>query len=229
MQPYFMPYIGYFQLINAVDKFVIYDDVNYINRGWVNRNQVLINGNPSMITVPLKESSQNKLINEIEVSSDVKWKQKMLKTIELSYKKAPFFSEFFSVFEKILNSDYSTISQLNFASIQLVCEYLEIHRNVDLSSSLYNNQHLSGQERILDICIKERANHYINPIGGIELYDKAYFNLSGVNINFLKSNPIEYCQTNNRTNFVQNLSMLDVLMNNGKSEIKIFLSNYNLI
>ncbi len=229
MQPYFIPYIGYFQLINAVDKFVIYDDVNYINRGWVNRNQVLINGKPSMITVPLKDASQNKHINEIEVTSDEKWKEKMLRTIELAYKKAPFFSEVFSVFKKNLYSDYLTISQLNLGSIKFVCEYLEINTIVDVSSSIYNNQILSGQERILDICIKERANHYINPIGGIELYDKAYFNLSGVNINFLKSNPIEYCQTNNRTNFVQNLSILDVLMNNGKYEIKSFLSNYKLI
>ena len=90
MQPYFMPYIGYLQLMNAVDKFVLYDDVNYINKGWINRNRILVNGQAYLFTIPLKEASQNRLINEIYLSNDPKWKGKLLKTIEQGYKKAPF-------------------------------------------------------------------------------------------------------------------------------------------
>jgi hypothetical protein len=151
----------------------------------------------------------------------------MLKTIELSYKKTPFFPEVFSVFEKILNSDYLTISQLNLASIKLVCEYLEINTNIELSSSLYNNQHLSGQERILDICTREGANQYINPIGGIEIYNKVLFNDSRVRINFLKTHKIEYVHS--APEFVPWLSILDVVMNNGKEKTSIFLNNYSLV
>jgi hypothetical protein len=227
MQPYFLPYIGYFQLINAVDKFVIYDDVNYINRGWVNRNQVLINGKPSMITVPLKEASQNKLIKEIEVSTDEKWKVKMLRTIELSYKKAPFFSEVFLLVQTILNSDYQTIAQLNLTSIKLVCKYLAIDTTLEVSSKKYDNKDLSGQQRILDICSKEGAKHYINPIGGIELYESAYFNESNITINFLKSNPVIYNQLGNE--FVPWLSILDVMMYNGREKTNSLLNNFSLV
>jgi hypothetical protein len=227
MQPYFMPYIGYFQLINAVDKFVIYDDVNYINKGWINRNQILINNKPSIITVPLKGASQNKKINEIFVSSDEKWKSKMLRTIELSYKKAPFFNEVFLLFQNILNSNYQTISQLNLQSIKLICNYLSLNTTLDLSSNLYNNQIFAGQQRILDICIKENINQYINPIGGFDLYDKTYFEKSGVNINFIKSNPVIYKQYTDE--FVPWLSILDVLMFNGKVKTKVILNNFSLI
>ena len=96
MQPYLFPYIGYFQLINAVDTFVVYDDVNYIKKGWINRNSILVNEKPFLFTVDLKEVSQNKLINEITIDENSNWKKNILRTIELSYKKAPFFFRNFS-------------------------------------------------------------------------------------------------------------------------------------
>ncbi|MDR6194877.1 WbqC family protein [Siphonobacter sp. SORGH_AS_0500] len=95
MQPYLFPYIGYFQLLNAVDKFVIYDDVAFINRGWINRNSILNNGKAQLFTVPLKEASQNKLIHEISIDTDQKWRDKLLKTIQQNYKKAPHFAAVF--------------------------------------------------------------------------------------------------------------------------------------
>ena len=91
MQPYFFPYLGYWQLMNIVDKFVIYDDVNYIKRGWINRNRILVEGKPFYIHVPVMKASQNKIINEMEVFVDSSLRKKELKTIELAYKKAPFF------------------------------------------------------------------------------------------------------------------------------------------
>ena len=227
MQPYFLPYIGYFQLINAVDKFVIYDDVNFINRGWINRNNVLINGKKSYINVPLKEASQNKLINEIFISTDINWQRKMIRTIELAYKKAPFFLEVFSAFKKILESKNETISQLNANLIIAVCQYLCIDTSIQLSSSIYENKNLNGQERILDICLKEGAKQYINPIGGVDLYDSNYFDKAGVKINFIKSNHIAYTQHSDE--FTPWLSILDVLMFNSKEKVSLFLNNYSLI
>jgi hypothetical protein len=227
MQPYFFPYIGYFQLINAVDKFIIYDDVNYINRGWINRNKVLINGKESFITVPLKEASQNKLINEVLISTDVKWQVKMIRTVEQAYKKAPFFPEVFTIFKNIMESESSTIAELNYRSIIALCNYLSINTHIQISSSIYINKELSGQERILDICKQEGAAHYINPIGGMELYDINYFNNKGININFIQSNPISYQQYGNE--FVQWLSIIDVLMFNGSDKVNTYLNNYCLI
>ena len=114
MQPYFFPYIGYFQLINSVDKFIIYDDVNFINRGWVNRNNLLSNGNKLLVTVPLKKSSQNKLINEVEISYEVDWKGKFIKVFESLYKKSPYFNEVIELIGRIFENDFKYIYVITF-------------------------------------------------------------------------------------------------------------------
>ncbi len=227
MQPYIFPYIGYFQLINAVDKFVIYDDVNFINKGWINRNRILNNGKDSLFTIPLKEASQNKLINEIDINWDIAWKSKFLKTLEQCYKKAPFYSEILPIIEQTLSVDNDPVSKVIEHNLRLVCDYLGIKTEIVSSSAIYQNTHLKAQERILAICLQEKVSQYINPIGGLELYDKDFFETKGVQLNFVKSNPIEYPQFKNK--FVPWLSMIDVLMFNSKEKIKEFLDNYELI
>lgn len=227
MQPYIFPYIGYFQLINAVDKIVIYDDVNFINRGWINRNRILVNGKDSLFTIPLKDASQNKLINEIDVNWDPAWKNKFLKTIEQSYKKAPFYQEGLEIIEKTLNIEDLNTSNVIFNNLNVICEYLDITTELIPSSAIYQNTDLKAQERILDICLQEKANHYINPIGGLELYDKSYFESKGLKLNFIKSKPVVYKQFKN--DFVPWLSMIDVLMFNSKETIQGFLNEYELV
>ena len=227
MQPYIFPYIGYFQLINAVDKFVIYDDVNFINRGWINRNRILVNGKDSLFTIPLKDASQNKLINEIDVNWDAAWKNKFLKTIEQSYKKAPFYKEGLEIIEKTLNIEDLNTSNVIFNNLKVICEYLDITTELIPSSAIYQNTDLKAQERILDICLQEKANHYINPIGGLELYDKSYFESKGLKLNFIKAKPVIYKQFKN--DFVPWLSMIDVLMFNSKETIQGFLNEYELV
>jgi hypothetical protein len=212
MQPYFLPYLGYFQLINYVDKFIIYDDVNYINRGWINRNNILINGNSHLITVPLNSSSQNKVIRDIHVLNENKWKEKMLKTITSNYSKAPFFLEVASMLEAILMNSYSNISELNFNALKEISAYLKINTEFVCTSSIYGNSHLNGQARIIDVCLKEKANYYINPINGKELYDKSIFQREGISINFIQMGNINYKQFNN--SFVDFLSIVDVMMFN---------------
>lgn len=227
MQPYIFPYIGYFQLIKAVDKFVIYDDVNFINRGWINRNRILVNGKDSLFTIPLKEASQNKLINEIEVNWDDAWKSKWLKTLEQSYKKAPFFQQVLPIIEQTLGQEKAIVSEIIVENLKLINAYLGITTEIISSSSIYQNTELKAQTRIVDICLQEKANHYINPIGGIELYQKEVFEEKGIQLNFIKSKPVQYPQLKNE--FVPWLSILDVLMFNSVEQIQTFLDSYELV
>jgi hypothetical protein len=226
MQPYFFPYIGYFQLINAVDKFIIYDDVNYINRGWINRNNILVNDAAHLIQVPLVGASQNKLINEIEIVPDTKWKNKLLKTIHQSYVKAPFLNPIYTLVESVLTEETKSISALNLAAIKSVCDYIGIQTEIITSSADYNNKHLKAEHRILDICEQESADTYINPSGGIELYDKSTFLHKNINLQFLKSNNIAYNQ--NKNEFIPWLSIIDLLMCLDKDELNNYLKQYQL-
>ena len=227
MQPYIFPYIGYFQLIKAVDKFVLYDDVNFINRGWINRNRILVNGTDSMFTIPLKDASQNKLINEIDVNWDDNWKSKFLKTIEQSYKKAPFYENVLPIIKKTIDVQEVQFSKIIENNLRLICDYLDIRTEIISSSTIYQNTDKKAQERILDICLQEKANHYINPIGGLELYGKELFAKENRQMNFIKSLPVEYKQFKNE--FVPWLSIIDVMMFNSTEEINKFLDNYELI
>jgi hypothetical protein len=226
MQPYFFPYIGYFQLIAAVDKFVIYDDVNFINRGWINRNNILINGKAGLISVPLNGASQNKRIKDIAPVLDQKWRITLLKTIEQNYIKAPFFDVVYPMLVKVIYADASTISEFNYTRIKSVCEYLGITTSLIPSSEIYANRELKGQYRIMDICKKENAQHYINPIGGMELYNREVFRKEGISLNFIKSELPPYKQFTD--NFTPALSIIDVLMFCGSDEIKVQLNRFRL-
>ena len=229
MQPYFFPYIGYFQLINAVNRFIIYDDVNYIKQGWVNRNNILINGEKNMFTIPLEKASPNNKINETLINLNLYngWKVKFLKSLDHSYKKAPHFNNIFQLLMDFFSKEYTQISTLNVEIIKKVAGYLGITTEIINSSSMYNNANLNGQKRVLDICFRENATHYINPIGGLELYSKEDFKKNEIKLNFIKSKPIEYRQFKNE--FVPWLSIIDVMMFNSPSEICEMLNQYELV
>ncbi len=227
MQPYFFPYIGYFQLINTVDKFIIYDDVNFINKGWINRNNVLVNGNSKLITIPLKDASQNKLINEVFVLNNQKETNKILKTIELSYKKAPFFDTVYSIIQLCIHTDADSIAGYNLKILKEICMYLNISTVFVNTSTVYNNSHLKSQDRILDICLQENANIYVNPIGGINLYSREIFEDKNIHLYFIKPKSIVYPQFKNL--FIPWLSIIDVLMFNSKEEVIELLNQYELI
>ena len=227
MQPYILPYIGYLQLMANVDKFIFYDDVAFINRGWINRNRVLMNGKDFMFTIPLKEASQNKLINEIHIDNAVNWRPKFLKSIEQSYKKAPFYPEIYPMIEKIVNNNSEKINDYIIDSFELLNVYLGIKTTIIRSSSSYQNTHLKAQERILDICKQEKANHYVNPIGGMELYQKERFEQEKIKLSFIKTKSIQYTQFKNE--FIPWLSILDVLMFNDSDKIQGFLNEFELV
>ena len=226
MQPYFVPYIGYWQLLNAVDKYVIYDDVNFINRGWINRNRILVNGSPKYFNVPLQGKSQNKLINEVTVNNDPILVAKNLRAIDGAYKKAPFFNDVYPIVEKILNCSKSNIAEYNAYSFNVLCEYLDISTTMILSSSIDKNTSLKGQEKIIDICRQLNATEYYNAIGGRELYSQSAFEANNIKLHFLNTKSIEYKQFNNT--FVPNLSIIDVMMFNDKNTITRMLNMYTL-
>ncbi|HLV23610.1 MAG TPA: WbqC family protein [Moheibacter sp.] len=229
MQPYIFPYIGYFQMVNAVDKFVFYDDVNFIKKGWINRNRILVNGQDCMLTVPLLKASQNNLILESYLRKDTygEWKDKLLQTLELNYKKASHFEEIFPLLKTFFEADYDTISEMAIESVKSVSRYLGLNTEFILSSETYENKGMERQERLIDICKIEKANHYINALGGQELYKKEDFKKEGIQLDFIKTQPITYKQFNNE--FVPWLSIIDVLMFNSKEEIAEMLNKYELV
>lgn len=228
MQPYIFPYIGYFQLIKAVDTFVFYDDVNFIKRGWINRNKILINGEESLISLPCIKASQNKEIKDIEIDlSDSQYK-KTLKSISFSYKNAPFYNDVFPIVENCLESNNKLISDLAIESVNVICNYLGIKTKFEISSQRYTHtKGLEKAERLIEIAKLEKAESYINPIGGQAIYTKQYFKSHNINLQFLKPVIKEYKQYNNL--FVPNLSIIDVLMFNSIEEIHLMLDNFEII
>lgn len=227
MQPYVFPYIGYFSLIDAVDRFVFYDDVNYIKNGWVNRNQILVNQKPLYFTIPLQDQSSFSKINEIKIHSR-KWIEKTLKTIEQTYKKAPYYNNVFPFIQKTFLYDTELISEMAKESILNTCQYLSIKTSFISTSAVYENQTLKAQERVIDICKKEGATIYINAIGGMELYDHKTFSKNGISLYFMKQRPIFYNQFKYKE-FIPWLSIIDVMMHNDPKEIADFFHEYDLI
>lgn len=226
MQPYFFPYIGYWQLINTVDTFVIYDDVNFIKRGWVNRNNILVNNTAKLVSVPLIKASQNKLINQISVFTDDNWQEKFLRTIKLSYQKAKYFESVNSLIERIVLFNENNLAKFLTNQILEICYYLNIDTKIEVSSMKYDNQSLKAESRILDICKQEKASLYINPQGGKELYNATNFRKEGIELKFLNTGNIRYSQL--KSEFVPYLSIIDVLMFNPKEKVKELLLEFNL-
>jgi len=228
MQPYIFPYIGYFQMISTVDKFVFYDDVNYIKGGWINRNRILINNLPQYFTIPLIKASPNRLINEIEFDTSNKDYSKLTQKIQQTYRKAPYFKEVFPIIEDILNHKTTYISELAIYSVITICQYLDIDTKFFVSSKDFNeSKGIDRADRLIDICKKENCDTYINAIGGQELYSKEYFSESGIKLFFIESEKITYKQFGDE--FCPWLSIIDVLMFNEKEEIKQMLNKHKLI
>lgn len=229
MQPYIFPYIGYFQLISAVDKFVFYDDVNFIKQGWINRNKILVSGQGHLFTVPLSKANSFTLIKDTMINNKLYgiWKMKFLQTLAQSYKNAPYFSSIYTLITEVLNHMHTHISDLAIDSIQTVSRYLNLKTDFIISSRSYNNRNLERQERLFDICRQENCTHYINAIGGQDLYKKEDFLKEGIQLDFIKSLPLDYKQFKNP--FIPHLSIVDILMFNSPEEINYLLTKYELI
>jgi len=227
MQPYFFPYIGYWQLIHAVSRFVIYDDVNYIKGGWINRNRLLINGNPAYITVPLHQPSSFKRICDITLQPSPSWRDKRVKMIETTYRRAPSFAVVFPVVEQLIRYETDSLPDYLAHQLRTLSAFMGINTEFVTTSRRYENNDLAGQQRVLDICDREGATTYINPQGGQELYDPVIFRDRGISLRFMVTRPLRYRQRS--AGFVPNLSIIDALMEIGPVEIRPHLEAFDLI
>lgn len=227
MQPYFFPYIGYWQLINLVDKFVIYDNIQFTKRGWIRRNRILLNCEDKMISLPIKKDSDYLNVDERYLSDDfLKERNKMINQIKMAYRKAPEFESVFPMIEESLNCEKYNLFDFLYNSILLVLNYLEIDTEIIISSSIDMDHSLKNKDRVIATCKALGGEVYINPIGGTELYDKKEFIDEGIELQFIKTDSIQYNQYNN--SFIPNLSIIDVMMFNSKSEIKKMLEHYSI-
>lgn len=224
MQPYFIPYIGYYQLIKSVDTFVFCDDVTYIKNGWINRNRILLDGRDYLFTIQLKHASQNVKINTLEIIDN---RMKLLMTFKHAYKKAPFFKEVEPLLHSIFESEEYNLSRFIINTNNQITSFLGINTKILISSEIVKNEELKKQDRVIDMCKILEATTYINPIGGTSLYFKTDFANAGINLFFLKPQLKKYKQFNN--NFIPSLSILDVMMFNSVDCIQAMLDDYELL
>jgi hypothetical protein len=228
MQPYLFPYVGYYQLMHAVDRFVIADDVTFIKQGWINRNQLLVNGSSSYFTVPVRRYRADTLIKDVEIDDGPgkHWRRSLLRTIENFYRRAPVFDRVYPLVERVIAGPFTRIAEMAKASLRGVHQYLGLSTLIVDSSTLYANAHLKAQDRVIDTCRAEHATDYINLMGGMALYSRDVFHAHGITLQFLCSDAIEYRQF--KAPFVSSLSIIDALMFNTPDEMHQLLTRYRL-
>ena len=222
MQPYFFPYIGYFQLIAAVDVFVVYDNIKYTKKGWINRNRMLQNGQDVMFSLPLKSDSDYLDVCQRELAADFN-RSKFLNQIKGAYRRAPYFDKTFPLIEHIIQCEDTNLFTFLYQSIVKTCQHLGITTEIKVSSSIAVDHSLKNQDKVLALCSVLGASTYINAIGGIELYSKETFRERGIDLRFIRSKPFDYVQSGNE--FVPWLSIIDVMMFNPLPVIQATISN----
>lgn len=227
MQPYFFPYIGYFQLIAAVDQFIVYDNIKYTKKGWINRNRMLQNGRDSMFSLPLKSGSDYLDVCERELAADFN-RDKFLNQLSGAYRRAPYFPQTFPLIEQVVQYEDMNLFRFLHHSIVKTCQYLGIKTEIKISSGIAIDPELKNQDKVLALCAAVGANVYVNAIGGMELYCRDAFQTKGVELKFIQSKPFEYAQFGNE--FVPWLSIVDVMMFNPLCTIQSLIStNYQLV
>jgi hypothetical protein len=227
MQPYFFPYIGYFQLIAAVDVFVIYDNIKYTKKGWINRNRMLQNGTGVMFSLPVKNDSDYLDIRERQVAEAFN-RDKFLGRLKEAYRRAPYFAQTIPLIEDIVKCEETNLFGFLQHSIVKTCQHLKMTTEIRTSSSISTDHDLKNQDKVLALCEALGADIYVNAIGGRELYSREAFRAKGIDLKFLQSMPFEYPQFGNE--FVPWLSIVDVMMFNPLDVIQGCISgNYVLI
>lgn len=227
MQPYFLPYIGYFQLIAAADVFIVYDNIKYTKKGWINRNRMLQNDKDVMFSLPLKSDSDHLDVCQRELSTDFN-RDKLLNQFKGAYRRAPYFEQTFPLIEEIVHHEHPNLFQFLQHSIVKTCEHLGITTEIRSSSDIAIDHTLKNQDKVLALCEAVGANTYVNAIGGMELYAKETFRNKCVDLKFIQSKPFQYPQLGDA--FVPWLSIIDVMMFNPHETIQTCIStNYELI
>ena len=227
MQPYFLPYIGYFQLLAAVDLFIVYDNIKFTKKGWLNRNRMLRQGKDEMFTLPLMKGSDFLDVRERELAVDFD-RAKLLNQFKEAYRRAPHFGQTFPLMERIFGCEEVNLFRFLYRSILEVGAHLNVGTEIRISSDMDVDHHLKGQDKVLALCEAAGAQTYVNAVGGVALYSKDVFYERGVELQFIKSRPFDYEQFGDP--FVPWLSIVDVLMFNSLQSVKTCIaSNYELI
>jgi hypothetical protein len=227
MQPYFLPYIGYFQLIAAVDQFVIYDNIKYTKKGWINRNRFLQNGKDAMFSLSLKKDSDSLDVCERELATDFD-RERLLNQLRGAYRRAPHFGQTLPLIEQVVRYPEPNLFLFLHNGIAQVCAHLGITTKIIVSSEVDIDHQLRAQDKVLALCEALNATAYVNAIGGVELYSKKMFQEKGIELQFIQSKPFNYAQFDDA--FVPWLSIIDVLMFNPLDAIKACVkNNYELI
>jgi hypothetical protein len=227
MQPYLFPYIGYFQLLECSDVFVVGDDVQYIKGGWINRNRILVNQEPSWLTLPVQGDSGYLTINQRSYVDDRNARDKILRRIECAYRKAPYFIDTFPIVADIMNFGSNNVSEFNTNAIRRLKDLLKIQCQILLSSELEKNNALKCQDRVIEINCCLGSCHYVNPMGGVSLYQEPNFVEYGIELSFLRPDCVQYPQFTEP--FAPSLSIIDVLMFCPLDEIRRLLRQYQLL
>jgi hypothetical protein len=227
MQPYFLPYVGYFQLIASVDLFILYDNIQYSKKGWVNRNRFLRDGQAVLFTVPLKNDSDYLDICDRELAPSFS-RDKLLNQLASAYRRAPNFAESFPLIERIVRWEDTNLFRYLEHSIIEISEHLGISTEIRRSSQVAIDHEQVRQDRVLSLCEAVGASTYINAIGGMELYSKEEFRSRGIELKFIRSVPFQYPQFG--ADFVPWLSIVDLLMFNPIMDIQDWVrTRYELV
>lgn len=234
-QSYFFPYIGYFQLINTVDKFILNDWLSYIKKGWIDRNRIAVSATEEIyIKMHVEKRSSNKRIKDLTICYDHSWQDKIIRLLKNNYNRFPHFRDLYPFFVDLLKTDCQQVSLFNFKTITAIAglldiktciisagdEYLGLENDLKTKQWPYNTK----TQRIISICKRENAHTYINAIGGQKLYSQKTFQEQGIKLLFLKKR--EYL---NETKKISNLSIIDILFRHGIDETKRILNCYDLI
>ena len=227
MQPYFLPYIGYWQLIKAADEFVLYDTIEYTKKGWINRNRFLMNGQDKKFSLALKSNSDYLPVNQRFLAENFD-RQKLLRQFQGAYAKASFYKENFPLIEEIIMYEDDNLFGYIHHSIGKVCEFLGIDTPITLSSSIASgHEEVKGKDKVVNICKARNASRYINPIGGVELYDKDAFQAQGLDLEFIKARILHYDCFGQEA--LPHMSILDVMMFNDRETIQGYLQEFDRV
>jgi hypothetical protein len=226
MQPYFFPYIGYFQLIAASDVFVFHDDVQFIKGGWISRNRILKDGQPVWITFPVRSAAHDLPINERYYASSRQTRGRLLRRIEAAYRAAPHFADIYPLVEEIMGFGDANVAAFNAHLIRRVGAYLRLRTEFLSSSALAKDNSLTGADRVIEICRRLGATRYINPIGGKSLYRADRFSGEGIELGFLA--PGVLGDDSSRPSLPSPLSIIDSLMRTGGAALGEALGDFRI-
>lgn len=232
MQPYFFPYIGYFQLLNEVDRWIVFDDTQFIDKGWINRNRIL-HPDPAkewqFITLPLARRGQFDKICHISIKTDINWRAQILGKLTLYKKKAPYYRQTIELIHNCFEANEKNLAKFVIRMLRLTADYLGIKTVIEVQSETV--LHIGTIEHpgqwALRIAEAVRATEYINLPTGRGIFKQEEFDEAGIKLSFLEPTLLAYPQIGG--GFVSGLSIIDVMMFNSPEAVRELLREYRLV